>query len=284
MSVTESEALAYCKRLTQTHYENFHVARFLLPRTLRIPFEVVYAYCRSSDDLADEHDGSEEARKLALERLNDWRQQLDDCFAQKQSEHPVFIALQKVVQQYSLPKEPFADLLTAFQRDQIQQRYATLEELLDYCRCSANPVGRIVLHLVCKPAQEELVWSDSICTGLQLANHWQDVKRDAKMGRCYIPKNVAEKFGIDLEKFQDSPAFRSMIRELAADARSRLLAGEPLIASVPKMIRTDIRLFLHGGLAILDAIEKMDAGVLIRRPVVSKWTKFRLFVRALLST
>ncbi|MDR3197828.1 MAG: squalene synthase HpnC [Planctomycetaceae bacterium] len=285
--ISEAEAFAYCKRLTQRHYENFSVAGWLLPKKLRQPFQVVYAYCRWSDDLSDEHDGSSESRIKSLEYLRWWEQGLDDCFRHDKPvpNHPVYVALRKILEQFPLPKQPFADLLVAFRRDQVQNRYATFDELLDYCRYSANPVGRIVLHLVCEtePAPEQLIWSDSICTGLQLANFWQDVARDAEIGRCYIPQSVAEQFGVDIENLRDSSAFRKMIRYLVVDARARLRAGIPLVDSVPKSVRADIALFIRGGLAILDAIEKNGCNVLDRRPTVSRWTKFRLLINTQMS-
>jgi len=285
--MTESEAFAYCKRLAQSHYENFHVASFFLPKSLRQPFHVVYAYCRCSDDLADEHNGSPESRQIALGRLDDWQRQLDQCFDQAEPNadtHPVFIALRSLIRQYALPKEPFADLLVAFRQDQTQQCYATFDDLLHYCRYSANPVGRIVLHLVCMPTAEQLAWSDSICTGLQLANFWQDIRRDKAIGRCYIPQDVARRFGVNLADLQDSPEFRQMMQELIADARKRFHAGKPLVESVPKMLRADILLFIRGGLAVLDAIERIQFNVLEVRPALSRWTKLRLLMGAILKT
>ncbi|MDR1963089.1 MAG: squalene synthase HpnC [Planctomycetaceae bacterium] len=282
--ISETEAFAYCKRLTRSHYENFSVAGWLLPKRLRQSFHVVYAYCRWADDLSDEHDGSEESRTKSLESLQWWEQGLDDCFRQDRPipNHPVYVALRKIIEQFQLPKQPFADLLIAFRRDQVQSRYAEFDELLDYCRYSANPVGRIVLYLVCEtePTPEQLSWSDSICTGLQLANFWQDVARDTEIGRCYIPRSVAERFGVDIEHLRDSSAFRKMIRYLVTDARSRLQAGSPLVDSVPKSVRVDIVLFIRGGLAVLDAIEKIGCNVLEQRPTVSRCTKLRLLFNA----
>ncbi|MDR0609603.1 MAG: squalene synthase HpnC [Planctomycetaceae bacterium] len=280
--ISETEALAYCKRLTRQHYENFSVADWLLPQRFRQPFQVVYAYCRWADDLSDEHDGSEESRAKSLEYLSWWEQGLDDCFQPDKPvpNHPVYIALRKMIEQFRLPKQPFADLLVAFRRDQVVCRYAAFDELLDYCRYSANPVGHIVLHLVCEtePAPQQLFWSDSICTGLQLANFWQDIMRDSEIGRCYIPRSVAEQFDVDLENLRDSSTFRKMIQYLVTDARTKLRAGFPLVDSVPKTVRKNIALFIRGGLAILDAIEKSDYNVLNQRPAVSQWTKLRLLI------
>ena len=282
--MTETEAFDYCKQLAKSHYENFHVASFFLPKSLRRPFHIVYAYCRCSDDIADEHDGSPEARQTALQRLEDWQKQLDLCFEQVEANeetHPVFIALRSIAREYKLPKEPFADLLVAFRQDQTRQSYATFDELLNYCRYSANPVGRIVLHLICQPTPEQLTWSDSICTALQLANFWQDVRRDTAIGRCYIPQDIAGRFGVDLADLRDSPEFRRMMQELASDTRNRFLAGKPLVASVPKKFQADISLFIRGGWAILDAIEKIQFNVLEKRPTLTRWTKLRLLLGAL---
>ena len=282
--MTESEAFTYCKRLAKSHYENFHVASFFLPKPLRQPFHIVYAYCRCSDDIADEHDGSPESRHTAMQRLDDWQQQLEQCFNQttpNENTPPVFVAMRSLLRRYSLPKEPFADLLLAFRQDQTQQCYATFEDLLHYCRYSANPVGRIVLHLVCKPTAEQLLWSDSICTALQLANFWQDVRRDRAVGRCYIPQDIARKFGINSDDFHDSPEFRRMMQELVADARDRFQAGKPLIESVPSQLRSDISLFIRGGLAILNAIEQIQFNVLEVRPALSRRTKLRLLLETL---
>jgi squalene synthase HpnC len=283
--MTNSEAFAYCKQLAKTHYENFHVASFFLPKQLRQPFHIVYAYCRCSDDIADEHNGSPESRHSALQKLDDWQRQLDQCFEQSPPDaetHPVFIALRSLIQQYTLPKEPFDDLLIAFRQDQTKQTYATFDELLNYCRYSANPVGRIVLHLAGTPLPEQLTWSDSICTALQLANFWQDVSRDKAMGRCYIPLDVAQRFGVNPADLHDSPEFRRMMQELVADARNRFQSGKPLIESVPRVLRSDISLIYRGGLAILDAIERIRFHVLEKRPALSRWTKIRLLLETLI--
>ena len=281
------ESLAYCRRLAETHYENFTVASFLLSKRLRSSFHVVYAYCRWADDLGDEIGGSDEERKESLRLLDWWEGELDRCFEDdKPQSHPVYVALRKIVREFGLLKQPFVDLLFAFRQDQTRRRYETLEELLDYCRFSADPVGRIVLQLAYSasggggPSEQELRWSDSICTGLQLANHWQDIARDARIGRCYIPQEVASRFGVDCEHLSETDEFRRMMRFLVDDARSRLCLGEPLIASVPQLVRPEIALFQRGGLAILAAIEKAGSNVLRQRPVVSRWTKLRLLLGA----
>ena len=286
-----TDSLTYCRRLAETHYENFTVASFVLSKRLRQPFHVIYAFCRWSDDLGDEIGGTAEDRRESLRLLDWWERELDRCFdGMEPQTHPVYVALRKIAKEFNLPKQPFADLLVAFRRDQIQYHYETLEELLDYCRYSANPVGRIVLQLAhtasgsAGPSWQEIQWSDSICTGLQLANHWQDVARDGRIGRCYIPGAVAAQFGVDRENLAETDEFRQMMQFLVDDARFRLRFGEALIDSVPKLIRMEVALFQRGGLAVLDAIEKLRFNVLQRRPVVSRWTKLRLSVGGFLRT
>ena len=285
------DSLAYCRRLAETHYENFTVASFFLAKRLRQPFHVIYAFCRWSDDLGDELGGNAEDRRESLRLLDWWEQELDRCFDSTEPQtHPVCVALREIAKEFNLPKQPFADLLVAFRRDQIQCRYETLEELLDYCRYSANPVGRIVLQLAhtasgsAGPSEQELQWSDSICTGLQLANHWQDIARDGRIGRCYIPGTVAAQFSVDRENLAETDEFRQMMPFLVNDARCRLRLGESLIDSAPKLVRREVALFQRGGLAILDAIEKSRFNVLRQRPVVSRWTKLRLLCAALFSS
>jgi squalene synthase HpnC len=295
------EADLFCRKLTFSHYENFITVSFLLPKKLRKPFYAVYAYCRLSDDIGDEcgteHNSADAAKQEVLRKFDIWEQQLDECFdlSKDVPNEPVFIALRQVIEPFNLVKEPFADLLKAFRRDQIQNRYENLEELLGYCRCSANPVGRIVLCLFVsqnkqfEPSAEQIAWSDSICTGLQLANFWQDIRRDALIGRCYVPQKTAEKYGVSIEELvqgsreavlPETVQFRSMLRELTADARCRLKAGLPLADSLPKRLGKNILLFINGGLAILDAVERCNYNVLTKRPVVSKLTQLRLLLCA----
>ncbi|GHT32566.1 squalene synthase HpnC [Planctomycetales bacterium] len=297
LSVKEAEL--FCRKLTLSHYENFITVSFLLPKELHKPFYAVYAYCRISDDIGDEHNSTDAAKQEALRRFDVWERHLDECFdlSKDVPNEPVFIALRQVIRPFALVKEPFADLLKAFRHDQIQSRYETLEELLGYCRYSANPVGRIVLRLFLssekpfqEPAEEQYVWSDSICTGLQLANFWQDIQRDALMGRCYIPQEFAAKHNVSIEELMsglreklpqlETLQFRSMLRELTEDARCRLNTGQPLAGSLPKQLAKNISLFIGGGLAILNAVEKCNYNVLTKRPVVSKWTQLCLLVRA----
>src|SRR4051794_22415222 len=178
-----SQARAYCARLTHGHYENFSVVSWLLPRRLHRPFHSVYAYCRWADDLADETGGG----PRALELLRWWKRQLLRCY-EGEATHPVFIALLPTIRAFRIPPRPFLDLLFAFEQDQLVKRYPSYEQLLDYCRCSANPVGRLVLYLCGLFTPERAELSDRVCTGLQLANFWQDVARDWDIGRVYLPE------------------------------------------------------------------------------------------------
>jgi len=276
------DSYSFCRTLARTHYENFTVASFLLRKELRDPFYAVYAYCRISDDLADES----ASPTLALEALADWQRQLDRCFEgqTREGDSPIFPALKDVIDKHGLAKEPFDNLLEAFRRDQVQTRYETWDELLDYCRCSANPVGRIILQLgasaskVPPPTDEMVRRSDAICTALQLANFWQDVARDWKIGRFYVPLEYCREFEYDPQCLpQQTPAFEKMLRELCLRTREMFNAGAPLVDRVPKLIRTEVSLFLGGGLAILDAIEAINYQVWLKRPVVSKWKKLKLW-------
>ena len=277
------DSYSYCKKLAQAHYENFTVVSFLLRRELRDPFYAIYAYCRISDDLADESPSPAHA----LDALADWQQQWDRCFAGQTQEGDslIFPALKNVVDKHGLSKEPFDDLLEAFRRDQIQTRYETWDELLNYCRCSANPVGRIILQLGASaakstaPTEEMLRCSDAVCTALQLANFWQDVARDWKIGRFYIPSEYCRKFRYDPETVpQQTPDFEKMLGELCYRTRELFDFGAPLFDMVPRLIRTEVSLFLGGGRAILDAIEAIHYQVWLKRPVVSKWKKLLLLM------
>jgi len=276
------EARQYCRRLAATHYENFTVATWLLPRHLRQHFANVYAYCRTADDLADEQSSTTES--LAL--LDDWEAQLDAAYI-GQASHPVFIALRDTINEFQLPKQPFADLLTAFRRDQQQNRYETLPDLLTYCEKSANPVGRIVLGLGLSTNDENFRLSDSVCTGLQLANFWQDVARDYARGRIYIPQEHCRAAGWDEARFARGRCdddFRQMIAPLVADADERLKAGYALVPRVRRELRIPIKLFVEGGRAVLAAIRAQRYDVWSRRPTISRLNKLRIVTSALVST
>ena len=277
------QAQGYCRRLTEEHYENFSVSHFLLPRELRQHFCNLYAYCRWADDLGDEIESEEESLELL-----EWWESLVDVFYRESSytlAHPVFIALADTVHKFSLPRQPLVDLLSAFRQDRVKTRYATLDELLDYCRLSANPVGRLVLHLGRCHNDETARLSDSICTGLQLANFWQDVRRDLEIGRIYVPQIDLEQYRLtedELKIGQPDQRFRDLLKCEADRAEDFLRVGEPLVKLVSPQLRVSVRLFIGGGLAILAAIRRQGYDVWSRRPVVSKWTKLWLLARAYL--
>mgnify|MGYP001360893756 CR=1 FL=1 len=277
---SRAAARAYCRQLALTHYENFLVGSLLLPRRLVKHFHAVYAWCRWADDLGDEVTD----RNRALELLAWWRAELLLLYA-GQVRHPVLVALQDSVKEFGIPPEPFLDLLSAFEQDQRVRHYETFAELHDYCRRSANPVGRIVLHLFRCLTPNCLTLSDAICTGLQLANFWQDVARDWKIGRVYLPKEDRARFGYtdaDLSAGRFVPAFATLMEFQVARARGFLLAGAPLVDLVPEEFQAEVRLFVAGGGAVLDAILSQGGDVWQRRPVVSPWTQSRLLLSCLL--
>jgi squalene synthase HpnC/squalene synthase HpnD len=276
---SRADAQGYCSRLARAHYENFTVASTLLPRRLIRHFHTVYAYCRWADDLADESGGGEQA--LALLRW--WRAELLDCYDGR-PHHPVFVALHDTIRRFNIPQQPFLDLLSAFEQDQRIKHYDTFDGLLDYCRRSANPVGRLVLYLCEAFDDESAALSDAICTALQLANFWQDVARDFAIGRVYLPREDRERFGYgddDLAARRFTPAFAELMRFEVARTRALFHRGLPLAERVPQAMQTDIELFVQGGLAILGKIEGQNYNVWARRPALAKWEKGMLLARSL---
>jgi len=274
-------AQAYCRRLALGHYENFVVASLLLPRGMKQPFYDVYAFCRHADDLADESPSPE----IATQQLALWQSQLNHCFSGGEPVHPIFIALTDTIQRFELPQQPFDDLLDAFRQDQVKTQFANFDELLDYCRRSANPVGRIVLRMAAADSPENVSLSDSICTGLQLANHWQDIARDYRSGRIYLPQDALAEAGVDPSMLAANHACEPVKRLIAAQcdlARAFLESGLPLAGRVPRWLSSDIRLFAHGGLATLDAIARCDHDTLRQRPEVGKWRQIGLLLRAVM--
>jgi squalene synthase HpnC len=272
------EARLFCRRLAESHYENFQVASWFLPKALRPHFHALYAYCRIADDLGDEVGDPEAA--LALLAL--WGGELDACY-EGRARHPVFVALAETVRACSIPKEPFADLLTAFRQDQTVKRYASMADLLGYCRCSANPVGRLVLHVCGEADAERFRLSDATCTALQLANFWQDVRSDYARGRIYLPQSDRQRFGVDEETIaagRATPEFRALLRHEVDYARQLFAEGVPLIGRVRRELALDLELFSRGGLEILRAIERQDFDVFTARPALSRRTKFALALRA----
>jgi squalene synthase HpnC/squalene synthase HpnD len=274
-----AEAECYTHWLATHHYENFHVVSWMLPRNLRRHFYNLYAYCRWADDLGDEV--GDPAR--ALELLDWWEHELNFCYQGRPS-HPVFVALAPTIREFDIPPEPFRDLLTAFRQDQNVHRYATWQDLLGYCRHSANPVGRLVLYLCGYRDSERQRLSDATCTALQLANFWQDVARDLEKGRIYIPMDALERHGLkasDLEARVFDDRFAALMRVLIARTRELFAEGWPLAASVDPHLRLDIELFSRGGQAVLDAIESIGYNTLAKRPSLSGARRAILLGRAL---
>jgi squalene synthase HpnC len=275
---TLAEAQEYCRRLAKGHYENFTVESILLPRELRPHFQAVYSYCRWADDLADETTGGDESLRL----IDWWEGELMACY-RGHARHPVFVALRHTIDEFGIPDEPFRNLLIAFRQDQYRKRYADFNELLGYCRNSANPVGRLVLYLGRAATSDNFVLSDSICTGLQLANFWQDVSRDYDRGRIYLPLADCRAAGYDETMFdrrEFNGAFRTLLAGEVDRAETLLRRGKPLVERVPGRLRLDVELFIRGGLAILEQIRRLDYNVWRRRPVVSKLAKLRILASA----
>ena len=272
------EARAYCERLAKSHYENFSVATWFLPRKLRPHFYSIYAYCRISDDLGDEVGDPQQS--LAL--LDQWEEELDACYAGT-PKHPVFVALRPTILACRIPRDPFANLLKAFRQDQTVTRYQTFEDLLGYCLNSANPVGRLVLYACGYSDAERQQLSDLTCTALQLANFWQDVSVDFAKGRLYLPLEELRQHAVsesEIAQRMFSPAFRELMRFEVNRARDWFHRGRPLIGMVDRELAIDLELFSRGGEEILNSIERQDFDVLRSRPVILKSRKLSLITGA----
>jgi squalene synthase HpnC len=298
------EAQAYCERLACRHYENFSVATWFLPKRLRPHFYSVYAYCRISDDLGDEVGDPQQA--LAL--LDEWERELQATYAslanvvpserdaslraQRESRdlygangprHPVFIALRETIRGCEIPQHEFSDLLKAFRQDQTVHRYETFDDLLGYCRYSANPVGHLVLYVCGYRDVERQQLSDYTCTALQLANFWQDVSLDWGKGRIYLPLEDMRRFGVseqDIAERRPTTAFLELMKFEVERAREWFERGLPLADQVDRELGIDVELFNRGGQEILSAIEQQGYNVLHQRPVISKKRKLWLVGRA----
>jgi squalene synthase HpnC len=269
----------YCRQFTRRHSENFSVATLLLPRRLLPHFHAVYAYCRWADDLGDETGGG--AR--ALELLRWWRGELLRCY-DGEPRHPVMIALAGTIKRFKIPPKPFLDLIYAFEQDQIVKSYGSYEQLLEYCRHSANPVGHLLLYLFeCFDAgRAEL--ANHICTALQLTNFWQDVARDFAIGRVYLPEEDRRRFGYgdaDLTAGRFNRTFVELMKFEVVRVRNLFRLGLPLVSLVPSGVRVEVDLFARGGLAVLGKIERQGYNVWVHRPRLAKWEKAGLFLGAL---
>ncbi|WP_323030222.1 squalene synthase HpnC [Castellaniella sp.] len=278
------------------HYENFPVASLLLPARLRPAVRDLYAFARGADDIADEGGAPARAR---LERLEAWRAAVQDLGAGRPilaplsaDDRAIFARLGDTIVRHGLPVQPLLDLLSAFTQDLSVTRYADEPALLDYCRRSANPVGRLMLHLSGHTGPVDLAQSDAICTGLQRANFCQDVALDHAKGRCYIPLDCLERHGLDpggLDALRADPsapppdAWRDAVREQAGQARRALLAGSPLAWRLPGRIGLELRLVVHGGLRILEKLAAGGYDPWRNRPILGRADAFLLCWRAFLT-
>ena len=274
------DAQDWCQRYTREHRENFTVVSWFLPRELRGPMFAVYAFCRYTDNLGDEAAGD----RLAL--LDEWEAELRAAFDGSPS-HPIGVALADLARRKPLEPDPFLRLIEANRLDQTRTRYADFQELLGYCRLSANPVGEMVLALWEITDDERRKLSDATCTALQLANHWQDVRRDWRAGRLYLPLDDLRRFGLSEDDLaaqiaagRANRAFRDLMRFQVDRAEAYFRAGDALVRLVPRELAVDLRLFGDGGRAALQAIERRDYDVLTARPRVSSARRAWLALRA----
>jgi squalene synthase HpnC len=276
---SREESLHYTRWLATHHYENFPVVSFLLPKHLHEPFFNVYSFCRWADDLGDEIGDTAESLRL----LQWWRGELEGAYS-GEARHPVFVALRETIAQFELPAQPFHDLISAFEQDQVTTRYRNWDELFAYCRDSANPVGRLVLYLCGYRDAERQRLSDATCTGLQLANFWQDVSVDWQKDRVYLPLDLLERHGCNVEDIgrrRFTPEFGAAMREACQVARAFFEEGLPLADRVDRRLAIDLELFSRGGLRVLDKIEAQGFNVLERRPVIGKVERVMLLLGTL---
>jgi len=262
------------------HYENFPVASVLLPAPLRHPVSVIYRFARSADDFADEGDLPPEQR---LAQLNDYRQELGRLEAGTAPDGALFAELGQVIRGYRLPLQLFHDLLDAFAQDVVKNRYADFAELMDYCRRSANPVGRLLLHLFNAATEENLKRSDAICSSLQLINFWQDVAIDWRKQRIYLPQEEMRRFGVTEQQIaakDTSGGWKALMGFQVARARALMRSGAPLGRALPGRIGLEIRTIVQGGLRILEKIDKLEGDVYHRRPVLNTYDWPLLLFRA----
>ena len=288
-TLSVEQARAWCRRLARRHYENFSVLSTLVPPGLRDDYAALYAFCRWADDLGDEI--GDRQRSLAL--LAWWRRELEQCF-EGEPRHPVFIALGPTVERCELPIRPFDDLIRAFEQDQTTTRYETWEQVLGYCRLSADPVGRLVLMIAGEPRTDEVfALSDAVCTALQLTNHWQDVRRDMlARDRIYIPRELHGRiedfegrlattarrgYAPDREFFGAS---RELVRECVERTWPLFARGRGLLALLSPRTRPLVGLFLAGGCHVLRSIERWNYETVLYRPRLSPVAKALLVARA----
>ena len=263
------EAYAVCERLARTHYENFPVATKILPRRMRPHIAAIYAFARTADDFADEGALTQEERLL---KLDDWSERLRKCVDGVTAEDDaIFVALAQTVRDCKLPTSLFEDLLSAFRQDVTTTRYETWDDVLDYSRRSANPIGRLVLRVAGYVDDDLDAASDAVCTALQLTNFWQDLERDWQRGRLYVPIEEARASGADiadLDRKRFTPAWRAVMADLAERTRLLFEAGRPVCDVVPGRLGFELRLTWLGGRRILDALDAIGFDVFDRRPTL----------------
>lgn len=304
---TTEPARRYCQRLARSHYENFTVGSWLVPRDKLRHIYAVYAFCRTVDDLGDEatmgqgnspppeidtvsllaagladapapFDGDDRAYRLAL--LDLWQAELVSCYAGTPT-HPVMVALRESIEEFDLPQEPFLKLIEANRMDQRNRRYPAYVDLLHYCDHSANPVGHLFLYLFGYRDKERQEMADATCTALQLTNFWQDVARDYQKGRIYLPLEDMERFGYsegELARGVVTPEFRRLLAFEAERAMDLFRRGAPLVSTLDGVARLDVALFTRGGVSVLEAIRKQRYDVLTGRPSLSRAHMAGLFL------
>jgi squalene synthase HpnC len=276
---SEVEAREYTRWLATHHYENFHVASFLLPRNLHQDFYNVYSFCRWADDLGDEIGDPQESLRL----LAWWRRELEAMYGGEAS-HPVYVALKDTVHRHGIPIEPFDRLIRAFEQDQTTTRYRKFDDVFGYCVNSANPVGHLVLYLCGYRDAERQRLSDCTCTALQLANFWQDIGVDLEKGRIYLPLDLLAKHGYTVEellRLEENGRFRAVLAEAVDVAEDLFQKGLPLIRTVGRRLALDLELFSRGGMKILEKIKAQDYNVLRQRPHISKTERAGILLQCL---
>ncbi len=276
---SERDSLDYTRWLATHHYENFQIVSFLLPKHLHQDFYNVYAFCRWADDLGDEIGDTQESLHL----LAWWRRELHAMYRGEAS-HPVFQALRTTIDRREIPIDPFSRLITAFEQDQTVTRYNSFDEVFQYCVNSANPVGHLVLYLGGYRDAERQQLSDYTCTGLQLANFWQDVAVDLRKDRVYLPLDLLKKFDYtvyELFALQFNERFENVMREAVSLAEDFFRRGLPLVGEVDRRLALDLELFSRGGLRILSKIRIEGYNVLHRRPTISKTERIGILLKCL---
>jgi len=276
-----TDAYAYCQKMVHSHYENFPVASFILPKRLRQPISVIYAFARTADDFADEGDWDAETR---LTKLRQYDEYLDAIANGDIIDNPIFVALADVIEKHHLPLQLFHDLIIAFRQDVNKTRFTDIDDVWDYCRYSANPVGRLLLHLMNAATTENLERSDAVCSALQLINFLQDIKQDfVENHRIYLPQADLQRFGVSEEHFRtqlSDDAFAQLLQQQIAYAREKMLFGKPLGRAVGGRFGFQLRLMINGGLRVLELLEHQQ-GNLFSRPRLSKRDWLWMLLRAL---